>query len=57
MAIETNAPIAALSGKSVPLYSDLLLHNMGSLNDGIAQAAANTNQMMTAPLWLSLIHI
>ena len=51
LAIETNAPIAALSGKSVPLYSDLLLHNMGSLNDGIAQAAANTNQMMTAPLW------
>jgi CxxC motif-containing protein (DUF1111 family) len=51
LAIETNAPIAALSSKSVPLYSDLLLHNMGSLNDGIAQAAANTNQMMTAPLW------
>jgi len=35
----------------VPLYSDLLLHNMGSLADGIAQAAANTNQMRTAPLW------
>jgi CxxC motif-containing protein (DUF1111 family) len=44
-------PIAALSNQSAPLYSDLLLHNMGALNDGIAQGAASPNQMMTAPLW------
>ena len=43
--------IAALDKKSVPLYSDLLLHDMGDLNDGIAQAAAGTNQMKTPPLW------
>jgi CxxC motif-containing protein (DUF1111 family) len=51
LASETNAPIAALSSKAVNLYSDLALHNMGSLGDGIAQGAANTNQMLTAPLW------
>jgi autotransporter-associated beta strand protein len=51
LAIVTNHVITALSSKMVPLYSDLLLHNMGSLADGIAQAAANTNQMRTAPLW------
>ena len=43
--------IAALDKKPVPLYSDLLLHDMGDLNDGIAQAAAGTNQMKTPPLW------
>jgi CxxC motif-containing protein (DUF1111 family) len=48
---ENTTVIAALSNQSVPLYSDLLLHNMGALNDGIAQGAATTNQMMTAPLW------
>jgi CxxC motif-containing protein (DUF1111 family) len=51
LASETSSPIAGLSGISVPLYSDLLLHNMGSLNDGIGQGGANTNQMLTAPLW------
>jgi CxxC motif-containing protein (DUF1111 family) len=51
LASVTNLSYAALSSKSVPLYSDLALHNMGSLNDGIAQGAASTNQMMTAPLW------
>ncbi len=43
--------IAALSNQRVPLYSDLLLHDMGSLGDGIAQGAANTREMRTAPLW------
>ena len=43
--------IAALSEKPVALFSDLLLHDMGDLNDGIAQGAAGTNQMKTAPLW------
>jgi CxxC motif-containing protein (DUF1111 family) len=37
--------------KPVDLYSDLLLHDMGSLADGIAQANAGTKEMRTAPLW------
>ncbi len=45
------SPIAALSNKAVNLYSDLLLHNMGSLGDGIAQGDAGTQEMRTAPLW------
>ncbi len=43
--------IAALSQKPVALYSDLLLHDMGSLGDGIAQGAAGPRDMRTAPLW------
>jgi CxxC motif-containing protein (DUF1111 family) len=43
--------IAALSEKSVGLYSDLLLHDMGALGDGIAQGTAGTRDMRTAPLW------
>ena len=46
----TNA-VAALDRKPVRLYSDLLLHDMGSLGDGIAQAAAAPREMRTAPLW------
>ncbi len=45
------SPIAALNNKPVPLYSDLLLHDMGSLGDGIAQSAAGTHEMKTPPLW------
>ncbi|MBP6529390.1 MAG: hypothetical protein KA260_04665 [Burkholderiales bacterium] len=43
--------IPALDRKPVPLYSDLLLHDMGSLGDGIAQGAASPREMKTAPLW------
>lgn len=43
--------IEALNVKPVWLYSDLLLHDMGSLGDGIAQAAAGTQEMKTPPLW------
>ena len=43
--------IAALSEKTVGLYSDLLLHDMGALGDGIAQGTAGTRDMRTAPLW------
>ena len=43
--------IPALDRKPVPLYSDLLLHDMGLLGDGIAQAAAGPHEMRTAPLW------
>lgn len=43
--------IDALSNKEVSLWSDLLLHDMGSLNDGIIQGDAKGNEMKTAPLW------
>jgi CxxC motif-containing protein (DUF1111 family) len=43
--------IRALDRKTVALYSDLLLHEMGSLGDGIAQGAARPGEMKTAPLW------
>ena len=42
---------ASLAFQNVPLYSDLLLHHMGALADGIAQAAARPDEMRTAPLW------
>jgi CxxC motif-containing protein (DUF1111 family) len=45
------SPIAALNAQPVPLYSDLLLHNMGSLGDGIVQGDAGPREMRTAPLW------
>jgi CxxC motif-containing protein (DUF1111 family) len=42
---------AALNNVTFFPFSDFLLHDMGSLNDGIAQGTAGTNQMRTAPLW------
>ena len=45
------SPVRALSQKPAWLYSDLLLHDMGPLGDGIAQAAAGPTEMRTAPLW------
>ncbi len=36
----------------IPLYSDLLLHDMGDeLGDGIEQGAATGNEFRTQPLW------
>ncbi|AMS31577.1 hypothetical protein AEM42_02670 [Betaproteobacteria bacterium UKL13-2] len=43
--------IAALDRRNVNLYSDLLLHDMGTLGDGIGQADAGMREMRTAPLW------
>jgi len=43
--------IRALDRKPVNLFSDLLLHDMGTLNDSIGQADALPNEMKTAPLW------
>jgi CxxC motif-containing protein (DUF1111 family) len=43
--------IPALSNQRVPLYSDLLLHDMGSLGDGFPEGAAGPREMRTAPLW------
>jgi len=42
----------ALSNKPVNLFSDLLVHNMGSgLADGVSQGTATGNEFRTAPLW------
>ena len=32
-------------------YSDFLLHDMGTLGDGIVQADGRPQEMRTAPLW------
>ncbi len=41
----------AIDGKSVDLYSDLLLHDIGT-GDGIVQGDAQGNEFRTPPLWL-----
>lgn len=43
--------IAALDHKIYHPYSDFLLHDMGSLGDGIEQESAKGNEFRTAPLW------
>ena len=44
--------IAALSGKNVNLFSDLLLHDMGAgLADGVSQGEAGPREFRSAPLW------
>jgi len=52
-ALQTGAArITALANKSVPLYSDLMLHDMGNeLADGVSQGEANGREFRTAPLW------
>ncbi len=45
------SPVAALNNMTVMLYSDLLLHDMGSLGDGIVQGSAGAREMKTPPLW------
>jgi CxxC motif-containing protein (DUF1111 family) len=43
---------AALSNRPVALYSDLLVHHMGSgLADGITQGLATGDEFRSAPLW------
>ena len=42
--------VAALSNKPVNLFSDLLLHDIGT-GDGIEQGKATGNDFRTAPLW------
>jgi CxxC motif-containing protein (DUF1111 family) len=42
---------AALRFRTFQPYSDFLLHDMGSLGDGIAQGQATGTEMRTAPLW------
>jgi len=45
------SPVAALDRTSFHPYSDFLLHDMGSLGDGIGQGDASGREMRTAPLW------
>jgi CxxC motif-containing protein (DUF1111 family) len=47
-----NATSPALNNKPVVLYSDLLVHQMGTgLADGIVQGLAQGGEFRTAPLW------
>jgi CxxC motif-containing protein (DUF1111 family) len=44
--------IDALNNQKANLYSDLLVHNMGSgLADHVTQGAATGDEFRTAPLW------
>ena len=43
--------VQALNQVAYHPYSDFLLHDMGSLGDGIEQGPAGARQMRTAPLW------
>jgi hypothetical protein len=47
----TGSTFPELNNVTFHPYSDLLLHDMGTLNDGIAQANASGHEMRTAPLW------
>jgi CxxC motif-containing protein (DUF1111 family) len=45
-------PSVALSNQKVNLFSDLIVHHMGSgLADGITQGSAGPDEFRTAPLW------
>ena len=43
--------VSALRNKPVRLYSDLALHKMGDLADGISQGVAGKDEFRSAPLW------
>ncbi len=43
--------IKALDRVAFHPYSDFLVHDMGSLGDGIEQGQAKGREMRTAPLW------
>jgi CxxC motif-containing protein (DUF1111 family) len=46
-----SSPVAALDHQTYHPYSDFLLHDVGSLGDGIEQGAATGREIRTAPLW------
>jgi CxxC motif-containing protein (DUF1111 family) len=46
-----NHSTAALRFQTASLFSDLLVHNMGVLGDGISQGSAGPSEFRTAPLW------
>jgi CxxC motif-containing protein (DUF1111 family) len=48
----SKVPSAALSNQPVNLFSDILVHHMGTgLADGITQGGAGPDEFRTAPLW------
>jgi len=48
----TSSVVPALNRASANLFSDLLVHNMGTnLADGISQGGAGPDEFRTAPLW------
>src|SRR5262249_31286278 len=49
------SPIAAIDGQSVEIYSDLLLHDIGT-GDGVVQGDAQGNEFRTPPLWVGMRH-
>ena len=51
-ALQTGSnPVAALDHVTFFPFSDFLLHDMGSLGDGIEQGQSTGREMRTAPLW------
>ena len=51
LATRSDYPVPQLAGIAAPIYSDLLLHDMGEeLADGIAEGAASGSEWRTAPL-------
>ena len=46
-----NHSTAALRNQTANLFSDLLVHDMGLLGDGVTQGNAGPNEFRTAPLW------
>jgi CxxC motif-containing protein (DUF1111 family) len=44
-------PVEALSRVAVPLYSDLLLHDLGEEMEGVCATGASPSEHRTAPLW------
>jgi CxxC motif-containing protein (DUF1111 family) len=50
MMTDPSHPVAALRDKPVNLFSDLLLHDVGT-GDGIEQGQATGSEFRTAPLW------
>ncbi len=43
--------IPALAGRSIAPYSDFLLHDVGTLGDGIVQGQASEGELRTPALW------
>lgn len=48
---DVNDPNPAFAGQPVRAYADFLLHDMGSLGDGIVQGQGTELEMRTMPLW------
>jgi CxxC motif-containing protein (DUF1111 family) len=57
MKTRADYPIAALAGIDAPIYTDLLLHDMGdALADGLTDGSSSSRQWRTAPL-IGLSHL